>query len=479
MKPRTSAFVIILLIGGLVLAGTMNLDIARAATNVSGIISSDATWTKSNSPYSLTGNVLVSNGVTLTVEPGVTVNLEGYYIMVNGTLRARGTSTEKISFIGRGNITFIGSSTAWNEQTDSGCIVENAIFSSTTIVSSNSVKISISTFDSGISRYVTSYPISGYGSTIISNNVIKGDVDGGVISGNTITGNVHGNIISNNHIIGSVRGDTVSNNTIIGGVSAMGDCIISSNIITGNGASTGIAAGTGAALAGEIGGHPTIQNNLIANCTTSIYIDVLVRDWFSPNIPIVQNNLILGNDVGIYFEINTQEAYTGRPTIIQNNAISQNSIGIKLAGLMQQCEIQNNNIQDNINYNIYMEAHNNFDATYNWWGTTDTDKISQSIYDYKNDFTLGKVNFEPFLTSPNPDAPAIPATLPTSIPTPSPNESPSTPTQPPTSPSTPTSTPNQQPTLTPEQVTLIVGAVIVAVVVGAAAGLLIYLIKKK
>jgi parallel beta-helix repeat protein len=477
MKPRLSAFLIIILIGGFALAGNMHLGTVHAATSVSGIITSDTTWTKANSPYTLIGNVLVSNGVTLTIEPGVMVNLEGYYIMVNGTLQARGTSAERISFAGGGNITFTGSSTAWTEQTGSGCIVETAIFSTTKIVSSSSIKISMSTLDAGI---------SGYGSTIISNNVIKGSVSGDVVSSNTITGEVHGNTIFNNYITGVVYGGTVSNNTITGGVSVSGNCTVANNVITGGIESTGnddgsgIMVGTGMAFGGGIGGYPTVQNNLVTNCTIGIYIDVFVRNWFLPNIPIVQNNIITKNSVGIRFEINKQESYGDRrPTIIQNNTISQNSVGIKLAGFMEQCTIQNNNIQDNINYNIYMEAHNNFDVTYNWWGTTDTDKISQTIYDYKNDFNLGKVNFVPFLTAPNPEAPSIPATLPISIPTSSPSESSSTPTPPPANSPAPTSTPSQQSTLTPEQVTTIIGVVIVAVVFGAGLGLLIYLIKKK
>jgi len=58
----------------------------------------------------------------------------------------------------------------------------------------------------------------------------------------------------------------------------------------------------------------------------------------------------------------------------------------------------------------------------NWWGTTDQQAISNSIYDSKNDFNLGTVNFVPFLAAPNPQAPS----LNTPIPTPHPSASPST-----------------------------------------------------
>lgn len=66
--------------------------------------------------------------------------------------------------------------------------------------------------------------------------------------------------------------------------------------------------------------------------------------------------------------------------------------------------ITNNNIFDNQN-NVYLASYKyDLDVTNNWWGTTNTQTISQTMYDFKNDFNLGKVNFTPILTGPNPQA---------------------------------------------------------------------------
>ncbi len=70
-----------------------------ADTVVSGIINTNTTWPLANSPYIVTGNVLVSEGVTLTIEPGIEVRFDsGTALQTDGTLIARGTSTDNITF---------------------------------------------------------------------------------------------------------------------------------------------------------------------------------------------------------------------------------------------------------------------------------------------------------------------------------------------------------------------------------------------
>jgi hypothetical protein len=123
--------------------------------------------------------------------------------------------------------------------------------------------------------------------------------------------------------------------------------------------------------------------------------------------------------------------------------------------------ITNNNIYGNYNatsgitQNIHLTEPNDISLIYNWWGTTDSSVINQTIWDIKNDSVhLGTATFDPFLTQPNPNAPAVPATIPvpTAPPTPSPPSTP-TPTETPTDEPTPTPTPyyTDNPTPTPTQ----------------------------
>ena len=72
---------------------------AVANTEISGIIERDMTWSRAGGPYVVTANVLVAEGATVTIEPGVTVMFrKGTYLKVDGTLIAEGTADERIRF---------------------------------------------------------------------------------------------------------------------------------------------------------------------------------------------------------------------------------------------------------------------------------------------------------------------------------------------------------------------------------------------
>lgn len=73
---------------------------AFAQTTVSGGIYTNTTWTKANSPYYVNGNLVVFDEVTLTIEPGVEIQVEDNVLIEirNGRLVALGTATDSIIF---------------------------------------------------------------------------------------------------------------------------------------------------------------------------------------------------------------------------------------------------------------------------------------------------------------------------------------------------------------------------------------------
>jgi hypothetical protein len=85
----------VILLATLFFAGVVN-----AATNVSGPITENAVWSLENSPYVITGDVLIQNGATLAIKAGVTVFMaQGTGLTVqSGALQAVGTVQLPIRF---------------------------------------------------------------------------------------------------------------------------------------------------------------------------------------------------------------------------------------------------------------------------------------------------------------------------------------------------------------------------------------------
>ena len=352
---------------------------AQNSTNKSGIIGSDTTWTKANSPYSLTGNVLVENGATLTIEPGVTINLGVYSIQINGTLTAKGISNEKIYFNSKQTyhniaIDFLPFSTSWNEQTGFGSIIQNTVFNA------QSAAICIQNVAPKIdSNSITgTYIIISDGLPTISNNDLNGEI----------------------HV--TAGSPTIKDNQIKGLIASTGKgtTIILNNTIVGNFGDTVEGAGISC-------GNAIITDNVIAQFQKGILI--------IQGVSTIERNIVVSNLIGI--QVGEQHVgYSGGlfQITIDDNLITNNSKGISVLALPPSIQTANfsiaitkNNIRNNTEYNFYLGAAVPITATNNWWGSSDPQAINQKIYDFKNDFNFGNVSFTPFLILPNPLAPTF------------------------------------------------------------------------
>ena len=67
-------------------------------TQVGGVLSSDTTWERACGPYNVSSNLLVQDGVTLTIEAGTTIYVQpGNALQVDGILDAQGASNAMIA----------------------------------------------------------------------------------------------------------------------------------------------------------------------------------------------------------------------------------------------------------------------------------------------------------------------------------------------------------------------------------------------
>lgn len=371
---------IAIIVCGLASVSILPFGKAQTSTTVNGIISSDTTWTQANSPYNLIGNILINNGTTITVGAGTTLNLNGYYIIVNGSLiiqqgvtinmqnatyiqvngvlSAIGTNDNPVHINGYtelfniqsvqyARIIFSQDSISWNEQTSSGSIIENAMLNLTSLSVSSSMKLTNNTF------LGAGFGISG-GSPLINNNIVRGGI--------SITGGSP--IISDNSFYSSITCGSSGGGQETGNIQP---AVIDDNTISG-----GAPGAAGISLIGDsLGFNLIIERNLITS------------------------NSYAGIDISLYNNVKCTAS-------IINNTITNNAIGIYIVNGYPQ-PINNNNIHDNT-INLKLIENDPADCTNNWWGTTDQQAINQTIYDFKNDFNLGIVNFVPFLTEPNPQA---------------------------------------------------------------------------
>ncbi|MCW4029034.1 MAG: hypothetical protein NWE92_05235 [Candidatus Bathyarchaeota archaeon] len=405
-----------MLIATVLVSSLLVVATVEGATTVGGTLASDATWTKAGSPYLLVSSLSVPQGVTLTIEAGVTVDIYYNNLNVAGTLRAIGTKDEPVIFSSGASawstprVYFQSGSAPWNASTGSGCKIDYAVFNGAALyVTSCSPKISNSYFTNlQTSLYnnngsplivnnafdVTNYAIYAYGgSPVILKNFIKAST--GIYAGSNT-------YISGNNITGCSNGIVLSGYNIT----------VEQNLLTVN--SYGIAAGQ-------------------LTC-------------------LIRNNTIAQNTIGI----------NGGGEIV-NNTIANNGQGIRL--LVSGSTVTQNNIYSNTQYNFNLVLPDSITVSDNWWGTTDAAAINASIYDYKNNPILGNVTFTPYLTQRVTTAPApeslnwVPNPTPTSIPTPNPTSYPVATPQPTTPPESnnnqqaaaPASTPKPtpEPTATP------------------------------
>ncbi len=101
---------------------------ASASTTVSSVISSNQVWTPSGSPYLINSQVIINQGVTVTIKPGVEVIASASYkLTVNGCLIAIGNKDSLVKFKAL-SIVFSDTAMDYNPSTKTGCQIKYCSF---------------------------------------------------------------------------------------------------------------------------------------------------------------------------------------------------------------------------------------------------------------------------------------------------------------------------------------------------------------
>ncbi|MDC0911049.1 DUF5123 domain-containing protein, partial [Candidatus Marinimicrobia bacterium] len=330
--------------------------------------------------YVVSNNMLVPEGISLTLDPGVTLKFDADKVFqVKGKLIAEGTNGNKITFTSNEDIQTEGD---WG-----GIVFEDESIDA--IVSDTFEYISGSIIKSCIIEYAGPGIVINRSHPYIDNNLIQHNKD-----------------------------DSVYENS--GGIRlyfAIGDnLIIRRNIFRNNHAQS--HAGIGAGIRLLAGENIRIYNNIFVDNTahvtnaydgsSGIYIDNASGPYY------VQKNSFINNSItgvnGEYSYLASAISSDGSNVYIENNLIANNNAqsGNIMGGvIIQGSTFQNNNVVGNSPYDISLRQAD-IDAENNYWGNSATSSISNSIYDFNDSGNLGVVDYDPFLTSPNIDAPNSP-----------------------------------------------------------------------
>jgi parallel beta-helix repeat protein len=395
---------------------------ASTGTSISGVITGNTTWTKTNSPYVITGLTVIDNGATVTISPGVKLIIQnGAIFNVDGTLNINGTK----------NDTILITSTQPGLTTFTGINIRSTgrLSIAYTIVEYADVGIKAALGSTITNAHHLLFRYNGIGMEVLS--TVNGSFITAYENGTGIRlwqakiSNSFSDVNFYDNSIGidiaaeifSVANGSFENNGIgINGQS--GDQNYSNLKFNGNGAALYVH-----------NAYPTLN---IRNCefTENSQYGIGVS---GANIGSISNNVITGNHTGIDGWISLEikdniitnnELYgidIVGGALIENNTISNSNYGIRvrdgssptlryntisnnfLGGILHENAADEavytmNNIYANGNYDLQIKSKTagTINAIGNYWGTTKDSIIQLHIYDYYDDGLSTKVNYKPF-----------------------------------------------------------------------------------
>lgn len=399
-----------------------------SGTNVSGYIMTNTTWSSEASPIIVTDTVIVVEGVELSIEAGTVVRFSsGTSLIVDGFLNATGNELQRIVFtsdslsskrgdwgtIEIGSLTRqtgrVSNITFWTiEYSSSGIqyVGNQTLLISNTILRNNNIGLQLQ----ALAAYVENCEI-------VNNNI-------GMSGGIGLT--VRNSIISGN----GLKGPPDQGGGILGGGSTIENCTFSSNLntvvespysITNSTFSNNLAYYLGQDV-GLVSNCKIVNNSRSFARTHNVEHCNISWNGEVGNMYRIVDSVVTHNYQGLDLMpggeaedciVTDNGLYGIRPManariiqcIIRGNdgpGVTPN-YGFQPPFEIHYCRIYNNSVYDltlrnSINTVEYVDTDVN--ASDNWWGTVNETLIGNKIYDYYDNYNLGRVLFEPFLTSP-------------------------------------------------------------------------------
>jgi hypothetical protein len=362
-----------------------------AQTNVSGGIFSNSTWTLANSPYIMTGPVVVFPNVTLTIEPGVVIKIkelstntsEQVYLELRGKLIAKGTSSNPISFIPF-QTPSLGTDYIWQGimvKTVQGgkAEMDHFIFNNSYYgISYDDILLDTLRFNECKFNF-NNYALCINTNIELNNCEFKNN---GVPHGLMY---VYGSMKVNN----CLYKNNYSCMSFVSNTVVVEDCTFEEN------------ESCFLQISGTFNNCIFRNNKTVFRENGTLYIDSCE---FSNNetginefgTGSIKNSVFTNNKLGLSVSANS---------IVENNEILKNDVGLGLVGTfvsgMVLPFIRENKICDNNLYNLENKSDFNLGLERNCFCLSDSTAIDAKIYDGYDDFTRGLINFAVYDSSCN------------------------------------------------------------------------------
>ena len=355
-----------------------------AQTVVSGGIYNNTTWTLANSPYLITGPIVVFPSKTLTIEPGVVIKVQGgfspttgypkNYLEIRGNLVAVGTANAPIIFA----IDSISSPGYWY-----GIVIKSAQGATASLNyftldhsyygidnqnlnATDSISLKGCTFSNNLMAFAISGPLSLDSCFFINNtNSFKGSQYG--INATNCTFSDNQTAVGYFSTVTNLTNCIFENNEFAIVSTAGGlvtDCVFNNNYY---------------AFFDDYANNFTLSNCSFTNNVIAIR---LIKYSSITNSNFSNNGLAIGLGEGMF---------------VQNCNISNNQTGIKTWGQFMPgqiiMDVKDNLICNNTLYNVENATDLNLGLEKNCFCSTDSTVIENLIYDGYDDITRGLYNY--------------------------------------------------------------------------------------